>query len=258
LNGKTEIINKLLGLVRLELRQRGRTISDLMSQPRTRSAGWIVEYIGTQGIGKTTLNNALYRPLRANWFFRSDLGQTGPLETSSAALEHLHNEIYFQKISRLKDEKANTWKSITVTRQMSRVIGESLTILTNDFPRGFVLDESLFKNFPREVLSLCGDRPGPLWAKRAFIHLRTRNPEFVISRYQSRAEERARRGLMLIPPRDEEVRERIEEDNELFDAITERAAQFGCPVILIYAEDDQRENIRKILDFEKAIRASVS
>ncbi|WP_299681746.1 hypothetical protein [uncultured Roseobacter sp.] len=255
MNGKTAVINKLLGLAGLELRQRGRTISDLMAQPRRASAGWVIEYIGTQGVGKTTLNNAVQKCLRTDWFFRSDLGQNGPFAQPSAALEDLHREIYFQKIKRFQKENHNAWKSITVTRQMSRVISESLTILTHDFPRGFILDESLFKNFPREVLKLCGDTPEPLWTKRAFIHLRTRDPDFVVSRYQSRVEERTRRGMPQIPPTEAEVRTRVQEDNVFFDTITEKAQAFGCPVIVIYAEDTQQDNIRKIIDLEKTIRA---
>ncbi|WP_300064304.1 hypothetical protein [uncultured Roseobacter sp.] len=225
-----------------------------MSKPRQSTAGWIVEYIGTQGVGKTTLNNALYKSLRSDWFFRSDLGQTGPITAAPGMIERLHRDIYFQKIEYLRSKQVDPWESITVTRQMSRVMSESLTILTNDFPRGFIMDESLFKNFPREVLKLASDTPDPLWRNRAFIHLCTRDPDLVISRYQSRVAKRARRGLMQVPPADEDVRTRVEEDKALFDKITERAKAFGCPVIVLYAEDDTQVNIRKILDFEKTIR----
>ena len=254
MNGKTVLINKLLGLAGFELQRRGHSIADLMARPRSSTAGWIVEFIGTQGVGKTTLNNALYKPFRENWFFRSDLGQTGPSPSTRGELEEIHRKIYFKKIRRLQKTGANTWKSITIPRQMSRVISESLTILTNDFPRGFVLDESLFKNFPREVLKLTGDVPGPLWQKRSFIYLRTRDPEFVVSRYQSRVEERSQRGMPQIPPSDDEVRARVEKDNVLFDALIAKARAFECPVIVIHAEDDDAENIRKILKFEETLR----
>jgi hypothetical protein len=118
------------------------------------------------------------------------------------------------------------------------------------------MDESLFKNFPREVLKLAGDAPGPLWQKRAFIYLRTRDPEFVVARYQSRVEERRQRGMVQIPPSDAEVRARVEEDNELFDTIAEKAQAFDCPVMVLYAEDDKEKNIHKILQFEESFRGS--
>lgn len=254
MNGKATFINKVLRPAGFEMRQRGRSISDLMSQPRQTTAGWTMEFIGTQGIGKTTLNNALYKPFRAHWFFRFDLGQTGPSTTASTDLEQLHRDIYFNKIERVHKEQTDAWKSITIPRQMSRVISESLTILSNDFPRGFVLDESLFKNFPREVLNLTQDGGDALWKQRAFIHLRARDPDFVVERYQSRVAKRARDGLLQIKPEDAEVRARVDQDNALFDTITEKAQAFDCPVIVLYAEDDTEDNIRKILEFEENFR----
>lgn len=251
MNGKTAFINRLLRKSGFELQQRGHKISELVSQPPCVTAGWTLEFVGSQGIGKTTLNNKLYKPLRSQWFFRSDLGQTSSPNTSSGTLEQLHRKIYFKKIKWLRKNQSDIWKSVTISRQMSRVISESLTILTNDFPRGFILDESLFKNFPHEVLNLAENEAAPLWQKRAFIYLRARDPDFVVSRYQSRVIERARNGLLQSQPTDDEVRVRVEEENALFDTMTERARMFDCPVLVLYAEDNEPENIRKILEFEK-------
>jgi len=251
LYGKAAFINKLLKATGFEVRQTGRSISELMAQPRRATAGWTLEFIGTQGIGKTTLNNALHKSFRKNWFFRYDLGQTGPSTQSFEELEQLHRDIYFQKLQRVQKTRPDVWNSITVPRQMSRVIGESLTILSNSFPRGFVLDESLFKNFPHEILNLPDTADDILWQKRAFIYLRARDTEFVVSRYQSRVAERARNGLPQIKPEDADVRARVEKDNTDFDAIFEKARVLGCPSISIYAEDDTQQNISKILEFEK-------
>lgn len=167
----------MLNLVDFELRPRGKTIQSLMSYPRLETAGKIVEFIGTQGIGKSTLNNDLHKSLKDNWFFRADLGQIGPSDTAAGEIERLHRDIYFHRIRHLQEEQADPWKSITTSRQMSKVVSESLTIQTNDFPRGFILDESLFKNFQREVLELAAERPDPLWVNRAFVYLRARDPD---------------------------------------------------------------------------------
>lgn len=227
-----------------------------MARSRCATAGWTLEFVGSQGIGKTTLNNRLYKTLRAQWFFRSDLGQTSSPDTYSGTLEQLHRQIYFQKILWLYENQPDIWKSVTISRQMSRVISESLTILTNDFPRGFIMDESLFKNFPHEVLDLEEEQGAPLWQRRAFIYLRARDPDFVVSRYQSRVIERARSGLLQSRPSDAEVRARVEKDNDLFDSMTDRAGKFDCPVLVLYAEDNEQENIRKILNFEKTLHAA--
>lgn len=226
----------------------------MTSMARRDTAGRIVEFIGTQGIGKSTLNNDLHKHFKNDWFFRSDLGKIGPADASEGGVEQLHRDIYFQKIRYLEEHQPDPWKSITVARQMSKVIGESLTILTNDFPRGFILDESLFKNFPKEVLKLASEDPSPLWQNRAFIYLRARDPDFVIARYQGRVAERNRRGLLQRQPTSEEVRAAVERDNRLFDQILDKAAAFDCPAIVVYAEDAHQNNISRILDFEKGLR----
>ena len=246
------VLNKVLNAV--EVRPRRRTIPSLISQPRLATAGKIIEFIGTQGIGKSTLNNDLHKSLKDNWFFRADLGQVGPAETSLGEIERLHRDIYFHRINHLQEEDADPWKSITAARQMSKVISESLTIQTNEFPRGFILDESLFKNFPREVLALASEHPEPLWVNRAFVYLRARDPNSVVARYQNRVEERSNRGLPQRRPSDAEVRMRVAHDNDLFDRILEKAEAFDCPAIVVYAEDDHKENINRILQFEKQLR----
>ena len=169
-------------------------------------------------------------------------------------LEHLHRNIYFRRIKRLKKNETDPWKSITTARQMSKVIGESLTLFGNDFPRGFVLDEGLFKNFPKEVLKLGSDQADPLWTNRAFVYLRARDPDFVVSRYQGRVFERSARGLPQRPPEDDEVRARVAQDNAVFDRIVETAQGFDCPAIVVYAEDDHQDNINRILEFERQLR----
>ena len=249
------VLNKILNLAGLEVRARPRTDAGKARGTRQPSAGTIIEFIGTQGIGKSTLNNDLQRRLTGRWFFRADLTHIGPSASgvSDPILEKLHRDIYFSRVRHLEETQPDPWKSLTQARQMSIVIGESLTIATNEFPRGFVLDESLFKNFPREVLTLEEDGARPLWQHRAFIYLRAKDPKLVVDRYQSRAAERKSRGLPLRLPDDAEVRARVEQDNEMFDQLTKQAQAFGCPVLTIWAEDEHAHNINKILDFEQKL-----
>lgn len=255
MSGTTATLNRMLAPAGLKLIQRGKSLSELQARSPGPTAGWVIELIGAQGIGKTTLINTLQKSLRTDWFFRSDLGQTGPLNPVAGPVEKLHSEIYFHRMHQLQTREANIWDITTLTRQMSRVIRESLTLLTNDFSRGFVLDEGLFKNFSREVLDLASDTPDPLWNGRAFVHLRAGNPEVIMARYQARVVDRAQRGVFQIPPTKEEMHKRIEQENSLFDEICERARAFGQPVLLLDAEGDHAENIQKMFAFEVSVRA---
>lgn len=247
-------LNRFLKLAGLELRPAARSIKRLQSAPARATAGWVVEFIGTQGIGKSTLNNAVHKSLQDNWFFRADLGTVGPAQTRSPEIEALHRALYFQKIHHLEETQPDPWKSITVARQMSRVISESLTMLSHSFARGFFLDEGLFKNFTREVLELDADTAAPLWQNRAFVYLRARDPASVIARYRGRVQDRQRTGGLQRAPTDEELNARIKQDDLLYDQVTDMAARFGCPVLVVCAEDDHAENVRKILEFEQMLR----
>lgn len=251
----TSIINKLLNLANLELRPRARTIAALNTAPKCDTAGQIIEFIGTQGIGKSTLNNGIYKSLKKRWFFRADLGEVGPAREVNTHIEQLHRDIYFSRLRHIEQTQPDPWHGLTAARQMSRVISESLTLLTNQFPRGFILDESLFKNFPAQVLELVPDTTDPLWSGRALIYLRARDPASVVARYKKRVAERGRGNLLQRPPSDDTIRARIEHDTILFDQIFETAQRAARPALLLHAEDPHDENIAKILDFEKNLRA---
>jgi ABC-type dipeptide/oligopeptide/nickel transport system ATPase subunit len=237
----------------LELRARKYDLSNVGTLPQMPSSGHIIELVGTQGVGKSTLNRAVYQVLNHSWFFRSDLEYTGPTDVRVPDVEALHREIYFRRIDRVREAEPDPWKSLTVSRQMSTVIYESLMLCSNVFPRGFILDEGLFKNFPREVLDLNATEARSLWRKRSFIHLRARDPEVAAGRYLRRMEERRREGIFQHDQSMPEVLARIRSDNRLFDRICERALEQGSAAITVYAEDSSEDNIQRILNFEKTL-----
>ena len=239
----------------LELRDNSRHISQLQQEPPQASAGWIVEVIGTQGVGKSTLNNALHRLLKSRWYFRGDLKYTGPTEVQKDDIEALHREVYLRKFDRVRGMDQAPWKTLTQCRQMSVVIYESLMITSNSFPRGFILDESLFKNFPREVLACDPDYARPLWERRAFVHLRSRDPTFTLERFVGRRDDRAQKGLVQHAEADADILRRIEEDNDLYGRMCETAKTLGTPAVTVYAEDSLERNIQQILDFETTLTA---
>lgn len=229
-------------------------MASLLSQTPTATAGWILEIIGTEGIGKTTLNNALAGQLRKTWFLRHSLEQFGPAADGDPELEALHRDIYLHMVEKVIREEMDPWKTITLLRQKGRVISESLMIQTHPFPRGFVLDEGLCKGFPREVLDLASDSPDPLWHKRAFVYLKAENAEVAVRRYQGRVQERDERGLPLSAPSDDHVRERIAEQTSLYDRIIDIAGAFGCPTLTINAEAPLEACKAQFLEFERGIR----
>lgn len=248
------VVNRLLGMSGYELTRPADTIAKLRRQARTSSAGWIVEFIGSEAIGKTTLQSALFKHLRKTWFFSFNLGQAGPAPEADQEIERLHREICLRFVQDLERRAPDPWRMVTLLRQKGMVLSESLTMLTHDFPRGFIVDEGLFKGFPCEVLDLASEGPDVLWRRRAFIHLRATSSEVAVSRYLGRMAERGGRNLPQTVPSEQDVRARVERDTQLFERLCEKADSFGCPVITLHAEVSTAENVRRVLEFESCLR----
>lgn len=243
----------LLNSVGLELRNRARDIPALQALPRQPSAGHLLELIGTQGVGKTTLSNALYPDLKAGWFFRSDLRRSGPLTAAAGALEALHRQILFDKLAEIKARQPDPWKSLTLARQMSTVIYESLLLATHEFPRGFVQDEGLFKNFPAQVCALDPQLARPLWDMRILVHVRARDPELALERHQKRRSARMERGVYQHEDDAGALLEHIRGDDATYAQIIATAQALGRPVTTVYVEDGLARNRAQILDFERTL-----
>lgn len=247
------VIKKMLRQFGFELRPRARTIQEIGEYPRLDTAGWIVEIIGTQAVGKSTLNNAIYKHLRARWFFREDLEYTGQLIPGTDNIEALHRDIFFKKVGRVAQSDADAWRSVRIAGQCSVVIEQSMTISVNTFPRGFILNEGLFKGFPEEILELSDSDFNLLMKNRAFIYMRAKDPNVALARYRGRVAKRRSRGLYLEPQTDDEVRRRIRQDNVMFDLIFEKAKAVGRPAIMVHAEDDLGSAVERVLEFEKSL-----
>jgi len=252
-NAKSSL-KKLLNMIGIELSRRRHTISDLQSLPRLATAGSTIEFVGTQGIGKTTLFNACWPSIRNRWYSRRVLEGLGPSSVLSGSIECIHRNIFLNRINLLNSSDLDPWQNITHALQAATTIYESLMISSQDFSRGFVLEEGLFKNFPKEVLNLCDTKAAPLWEKRAFVYLRARDPDITLSRFQRREDKRRNRKIYQHYRPDDEVRSRIDADNRLFDQMIDKAKVFACPLIVINAEDRLQDAVKDVLGFERSLR----
>lgn len=229
----------------------------LTEYPNLPSSGLILELMGAQAVGKTTLSNRAYAVLKRDWFFRSHLQKPADAESARAApeVEALLMEIYFGKLRQVGESDMDARRKLTIARQMSRVAEESLTLATHVYPRGFFLDEGLFKNFAREIVQLGAERTAPLWKSRAFVHVRARTPALVAARYQERAARRRERGGFQHEQSEAELCALIEREDAILERICETARSCGRPCAVVYVEDGLENNIRSILDFERSLKS---
>lgn len=247
-----EILKKFADLAGLEVRRKPLGRNDWGSLPKARTAGLIIEFVGPQGIGKTTLHSTVFERVREHWFSRRALQGRFPLSKASAHIAALHNDVLFRRMDRLENSNLTAWRRIQRAEQMARVAKESLLLSGSDFPRGFMFEEGLFKNFPQEILDIEAQAAKELWSNRIFIFLRARDPGVVVSRWLARSAERGH-VLEYRHSVNEEVRNRVENESVLYDRLMRRAKSLGRPVLTLDAEDSVQHNARMILDFEREI-----
>ncbi|SDX92444.1 hypothetical protein SAMN05444336_11328 [Albimonas donghaensis] len=216
-----------------------------------------MELIGAQGVGKSTLAGRVHRSLKHQWFFHSQLKALAIVEpvNPKPEMERLIMEIFYNKLQLLEGSMLSARRKLTLCRQMTQIIDESLMLSANVYPRGFLLDEGLFKHFAREILHLGVERTAPLWERRAFVHVRARTPELVAARFQERAAKRRRRGIFQHLASDEELRAQTALEDGFYEEICAQARSLGRPCITIHVDDGIESNARSILQFQRMLCA---
>jgi thymidylate kinase len=211
-----------------------------------------LEFIGTSGVGKTTLFRETMGKLTKRWFFAYQLDlvkrKTPASEIDGVLMEILKNRI--EKIT--TSDSYCPWHSFLDLKLSVRVMHETMVVAHSSHPQGFTFDEGLFRHFPAEILQIGDEFPAQLWHNRAFVYLRARTPETALARVRSRTEmlaqiERQRERS------DEQRLTNILRDQEVFQAIVDKAKTFGCPVLVLDAEDPFADSVNKVIEFESTL-----
>lgn len=216
------------------------------------TSGITLEFIGTSGVGKTTLFRGCLRKLRSRWFSSYHLDF---LTRSVRSCEP--DEILMQILKRNIEKILNSdsfcpWHSLLDLNLSVRVMHETMLIAQKTHPMGFAFDEGLFRHFRAEILEMTDDSSVELWEKRAFVYLQARSPETALSRLKARrmklAPKHSQRELT-----DDQILSRIARDQQMFQSILDRARSFGCPVLVLDAEEPIQQSIEKVLKFERTL-----
>jgi len=223
--------------------------------PIQETAGAILEYIGTKGVGKTTLYTHSLARLGHRWFSRHHIEALGSDIAASPEILSSHRAMLFSRLKALDEEALDAWRSVVMVQQASAVLRESLRLSVARFPRGFALEEGLMKNFTREVLELDPEASEPLWRNRFFIYVRAREIATVVERYQRRIRERRQQGFYQDFESDSDIVERVTRDNEVNDRLVNEAEERGRPVLVVHAEDDFEHSVQRVLAFERTVSA---
>ncbi|MFO7976695.1 MAG: hypothetical protein R6V12_18930 [Candidatus Hydrogenedentota bacterium] len=216
----------------------------------TRTKGMILEFIGTMGVGKSHLYH-LTLGISRGWFFQQHLRGITQESNRWCSILDVHEKLLTARIERIRASSADIWQQATYMHDISQVIKESLLLSTLEFPRGFALAEGLFKHCARELLELDIEETAPLWQERAFIYVRAKDPITAMQRYKQRVDWLRSLGIYQHPEADEQILKRIEADNEINDRLIDVAVELKRPVLVVFAEDDIEESVKRIADFER-------
>lgn len=218
------------------------------------TSGKILEFIGTSGIGKTTLLNHTVARLKNRWLFGYCIDYLNRKDPPSEVDEVLM-KILIRRMENIKNSDSFCpWHSLLDIRLSVNVMHEAMFIAQNVFPKGFVFADGLFRHFSAEILQVGDELPGQLWKNRAFVYLRARTPETAMTRFKSREMRAAQIGHG--PQRgtaQDRVLSRVIQEQEMFQTIVEKALSFGCPVLVVDAEDSLQDSIKKVLEFESSL-----
>ena len=216
------------------------------------TSGKVLEFLGTAGVGKSTLFHNSIARLRSRWMFAYHLDylkrKAEPCEVDEILMAILKSRI--DKITNA--ESFCPWHSLVDLQRSVKIMHQTMLIAHDVHPKGFAFHEGLFRHFATEIQQMGDKFPVQLWKNRAFVYLRSRNPETVFSRYRSREAisskiERQRIGS------DDQVLSRIKMEQQNFQAIVDKAPSFGCPVLVLDAENPLKDSIKKVLEFERSL-----
>jgi hypothetical protein len=248
------MVRSALQTLGIEVRRASRP-SAVRADARRPSAGLILEFVGTQGVGKSTLFRETLGKRRAEWFFRDHLRDL-PIATPGEPWSlRVHRALLFNKTAAIHDSEFDAWQCSYAVGATAQIVRESLYLSSETFSRGFALDEGLFKNLTREVLALDQADADPLWKGRALIYVRAREVETVVRQYQARLDQRRRRGWFQHAVSVDWIAERARADGQVNARLIAEARRRGVPHLVVDAEDPQRENVREIHGFEERLLA---
>jgi len=216
------------------------------------TAGKTLEFIGTSGVGKTTLFRASVASLKSRWFLSHHTDRLKRKAPPGEIDEILMRILKVRIESILDSESFCSWHSFIDLQLSVRVMRETMLVFHDPQSTGFAFDEGLFRHFPAEILQQGDEFPAQLWKNRAFVYLRARMPETALARLKSRKKMLAQQGPDRVRT-DDLLLSRIMKEQEIFDSILDKGTSLGCPVLVIDIEDPFQESVDKVLEFETTL-----
>ena len=181
--------------------------------------GWIVEFAGPSGIGKSHLLGQVIPRLRGRWFFERDAKALVDAITEPDAEARYLAGLLDMRFARLSESGIPLMKRAEIAQRMCEVVRIGLAAKASALPRGVVLDDGVLHFFAQQIPEQCREQSREYLRNTVVILLLSREP-------------------------------RRDGQTEVYSGMREFVEDLGVPVLTLYSDaEDRVTNPDRVLDF---------
>ncbi len=137
-----------------------------------KTKGLTIEFIGPAGVGKSTLFEEIKNHTAGEWYYREKLPGLKLKEREDVLDGGLHWKLLFAKALNLDERMLNGFRKTKLMRYFTEVVQYDLYLNNGVSDRGFLLEEGICHNFPKELNELPDDQLRTIMFGRALVYLK--------------------------------------------------------------------------------------
>jgi hypothetical protein len=216
----------------------------------------VMEFIGAEAVGKSTLCRALHEARRDKWFYGSALNDLvlTDLDHPEDVLDVL-KYLFRQRIEQ-DYERQDLWVMSGMAAWNANVIRKD-ALMRRRLAKGFLVDEGVVKQFASEILTLAPGSRRALFGGRAIVLVDSSSTELLVARQLERLRDWSKQGKFKHPTSVERLSETAHAMIITHRHVFEAALDAGCPGLHLKIEDGFERNLSKLLAFDGELRQSV-
>lgn len=135
------------------------------------SQGWLLEFVGPSGVGKTTLRRQVAPMLRQDWFFEHHAkGLLGGIKEDEATTIYI-KRLLRGRLEKLQNSDMTLERIAEIGQRVCEVARLGLVTKSSGLPRGFIMDDGIAHFFAEQIIDQDRDATAAFLTRTAFIFL---------------------------------------------------------------------------------------